>query len=961
MISEVKIVLYPELHKSKNGTFFEQLMQTIFSQEGYNMDLNINFTGLEIDLYGTHKRRNERLLVECKAKEKPKSTEVKNFLYNVLIGNKADFGYFFYTNKLDHQAAGLKADHEDDKRIHFFGPEEIISTLEDAKKIKKFDLSIFPESINIHKKTLAYTYFGIYYILVSYESTERKKYHIFDAKTLNSIHKNLKDSVNQVNINSTLLESIKELEKYDYLEFTNRVFSENSIDKYLDIHVDFNTYLNSMESLFAHHNTDTVTLEDLFITPDLQYISYENVKTNKKDNIYSLDDISTQNHENTSTKIAIIGDDTSGKSACSKILFKEYFDNNFLPVLINGRDFPANVRTARLIKLIQSKFSEQYNTNYNFEEDLDTSKIVIIIDDFQYSLNGNSKGWKNLLRNLESEFDHIIIFGSQTMPLKVSLKKNDTHTLFENFDLYRLMEFGPSLRSALIKKWYSIGDSNIIISENEILKKLDIANRHIKTIIGKNYVPAYPFYILSALQSLEAGNISNSNYSLYGFYYEQLIKTAITKSIEGGKKFNFYNNYLTKFCFYLFELKKLEVNSEEFTFFHNEFCKDLDYSFDKGNALNIFATAKLLKVNQLHGTVSVKEKFIYYYFVANYLANNIRENNIQSIIQKLVKRVYRDENASIIMFLTHLSKDKFILNELMNSAKSMFSATIFTKLENDIEDINNLIKTLPQQVVEKTINVSERRNEELELEDEIEAHEKERGVSNRLTSGNNMHQLDENINTIDYFAKITLSMKTIDILGQMARAYWGELNGKEKFELVYETYVLGLRTLGSYFELIINNSQGIAEHLSSIISKKHIKDRFEIKKQAQENASDFIFRLSFLATWGLTKRISSAIGTKELKNTFDKVLINNNFNSIKLIDLSIKLDYTSSIPFNDIKKYKKELHKNNICMIMLQNLALNYMYMFNTNYEDKAKICSLLGIKIIDQRKIDIESNQKKE
>lgn len=219
MISEVKIVLYPELHKSKNGTFFEQLMHSIFDQEGYTLDLNINFTGLEIDLYGKHKRRqNESLLVECKAKHKPKSTEVKNFLYNVKIAKKADFGYFLYTEKLDHQAAGLADDHKGDKDIYFFGPESIIESLVDAGKIKKFDPTIITASQNIYKQILAYTYFGIYYVIVSYQSTEKKKFHIFNATTLESVGEESLDSENNTNIKDTLISSISKLKDYEFEE-----------------------------------------------------------------------------------------------------------------------------------------------------------------------------------------------------------------------------------------------------------------------------------------------------------------------------------------------------------------------------------------------------------------------------------------------------------------------------------------------------------------------------------------------------------------------------------------------------------------------------------------------------------------------------------------------------------------------------------------------------------------------
>lgn len=59
MKKEVKIVLFPEEHKSKNGPFFEELIRNIMETQRYEISPNVNFAGLEIDLIAEHKDRNE--------------------------------------------------------------------------------------------------------------------------------------------------------------------------------------------------------------------------------------------------------------------------------------------------------------------------------------------------------------------------------------------------------------------------------------------------------------------------------------------------------------------------------------------------------------------------------------------------------------------------------------------------------------------------------------------------------------------------------------------------------------------------------------------------------------------------------------------------------------------------------------------------------------------------------------
>ena len=93
MKKEVKIILEPDVHKSKNGTVFEELIRLILEKQEYQVTKNVLITGLEIDLLAKHRLKNEVLYAECKAKEKPKSDELKKSLIAVAYsvdGKRAD-------------------------------------------------------------------------------------------------------------------------------------------------------------------------------------------------------------------------------------------------------------------------------------------------------------------------------------------------------------------------------------------------------------------------------------------------------------------------------------------------------------------------------------------------------------------------------------------------------------------------------------------------------------------------------------------------------------------------------------------------------------------------------------------------------------------------------------------------------------------------------------------------------
>lgn len=231
MKKEVKIILFPEEHKSKNGAFFENLIRNIFETQRYDIIQNINYTGLEIDLQANHKDRNETVYIECKAKEKPKSTELKNFAFNVNDRN-ADYGYFVYTEELDHQAAGLREEWKEKdkyKNISFFGPDKIIDVLIETTKITPFDaiISDISQQFSIYKLTLAYTYFGLFYLIIPYDNAKRTDYFLFDAKTGKQILDVLaiadKEHSEKISIHNALKSGINELDKLKHLIFDKNI------------------------------------------------------------------------------------------------------------------------------------------------------------------------------------------------------------------------------------------------------------------------------------------------------------------------------------------------------------------------------------------------------------------------------------------------------------------------------------------------------------------------------------------------------------------------------------------------------------------------------------------------------------------------------------------------------------------------------------------------------------------
>ena len=190
MKKQIKIILDPKSSESEKGKFFEDLVRHIFETQRYNITQRVNFTGMEIDLVAKHKDRDETAYIECKAKEKLESTDIKVFTFNT-NHRKANHGYFLSTIEFEHQVAGLIAEMKIDPRnpnLYFWGPEKIFELLESAKIITPLDTNDI--KLTITKTILSHTYFGTFYILILMKDTIPTQFSVYDAKKVSSIGAN---------------------------------------------------------------------------------------------------------------------------------------------------------------------------------------------------------------------------------------------------------------------------------------------------------------------------------------------------------------------------------------------------------------------------------------------------------------------------------------------------------------------------------------------------------------------------------------------------------------------------------------------------------------------------------------------------------------------------------------------------------------------------------------------------
>jgi len=264
--------------------------------------------------------------------------------------------------------------------------------------------------------------------------------------------------------------------------------------KQLRLTKQFSDFLQNTELLAkAHSQKEKVLLDDIFVYPELE--KYDDLREyDKKESSEKLIE-----HFCDYSKILIAGENQSGKTTLCKKIFMKLREDNFVPVYIYDKTRPYQ---GKIENIISKAYKEQYETVSIVE--FDRQRIVPILDDFHFAKNKEKH-----IHDL-STYQHQIIIVDDIFSLNFKDEQ-----IISSFTHFKIIEFIPSLRNRLIKKWTHLIDKKTDINNNETYQNIDktteLVNTALGKVIGSGIMPAFPFFILSVI-------------STYEFYYFKVSK-----------------------------------------------------------------------------------------------------------------------------------------------------------------------------------------------------------------------------------------------------------------------------------------------------------------------------------------------------------------------------------------------------------------------------------------------------
>lgn len=690
----------------------------------------------------------------------------------------------------------------------------------------------------------------------------------------------------------------------------------------------FDGWLNSTEVAFQHKFKDKVSLRDVFVFPDLRGI--RNIRDEFEETVNSS---SLCQVKNIGEGILIHGDEQSGKTSLIKILHKEYCSQGLLPLAVDASQITNSNPKRAFGKFVRQQFREM---DWEAFRTTDVHRVLLLDNLHQIKLN--TKFQHRLLLDAKKIFQHIILVADSAITF-------DEQRMVElaPYRLWELLPFGHVRRGDLIDRWNSLGREQII--DKEVLhRQNDTTTRYINSVLMASVIPPRPIYVLTALQLLDWGTPTDFSLTSIGYCYQVLIQRGLASVGVSAKDLDPYVNYLSELAYAVFSAGNNSLDKTKFELFRKEYSekfliKSHDTILEKLHAANIISS------DDEHLRFSYR--YIFYFYTAKYLADHLDE--VGKDIETICERMHTERNANILIFLMHHTRDQRVIDDVLLRAYVIFDGVSPALLDNsETNHIIELVNLIPEAVVEQ-IDVDSERRKELKRRDEID--------DNRIADENGAKEEEYADELDEHVADIVRSARMVEVIGQILRNRAGSIHRPQLLNLARSGYECGLKFLSFWLDITKREKKDLIAVISEILKKEVPAGEEQIRRAAIKTYLSITYGMCV----AVIRKIAHSMGSDELIEIFHQVEEENPDSiAVRLINVTIGLEFTKKIPKKEIRILNGDLKSNPIGRRLLKEVVVQHLYLNEVPRKDKQWISDNLSISMDFQRLVGARAITKK-
>ena len=670
------------------------------------------------------------------------------------------------------------------------------------------------------------------------------------------------------------------------------------------------SWANDTEVILTHRTVDRVSLSDIYVPLDIEV----EAAARNKESVITIEQSDTLVLR--SDRYLVFGEEQQGKTALLKQSYLALLKSNKLPIFLDA----TAVKTSDIESLLARAISEQYELDPGIEPDFDS--VCILIDNLD-QIGLNSKYTPEFLKRLNAKSGHVIA----TCSAPFAFVASDLPEL-DDYQRCDLKGVGHAKRAELIERWVSLGIAESI-GDDELYSRCDDLKSRLDSVIRKNIVPPKPIYILMMLQMFEAYTQQNLELSSYGHCYQQLIYQAFSKAGIRREEIDRYLNVLTELAW------KLHTNGGSLSLgevdaFFTTYAKTY-LGVDGNKTISKLVSASIVAIDG--GRARFKYPYLLYFFVAKKIAESYAASSeSQTEARRLIDQLHREDAANILIFITHHTRDAWVLAEIQRALAELFVDHKPATLSKDqLGFMDDFIASIPELVLEQREIREERRKHE-ELLDQREADPEP--------------EMDDRI---ELLASINKAFKGMELAGQIIRNRHATLTRTEIDGLARDGINTGLRFLDYFIEI---SDLAKAEVIKFVEAK--LRDNPSLaNEEVQQCATDVFLHMTFGVINAVLRKIASSVGSREASEIYQEIERNHQTPALSLIAIAIELHFKRELNVASVERTVGKVKGNAVCLRLLKEMVVQHTYMFPVDYREKQQLASLLGLSIHGQRLMD--------
>lgn len=678
-----------------------------------------------------------------------------------------------------------------------------------------------------------------------------------------------------------------------------------------------------------------LTLADLYVPPDMQ----ETVGRAEHKRIMStslLEDVSRLNGG-----VLLTGEEKVGATSLLFMLFQAFHSRGLVPVYIRGADIKGSSEKD-IDGTVRKAVVDQYGALCveRFDQ-IPAEQKVLLLDDFDDGPVKASIQRARLLTLVAARFPRFVVTANEVFDFE-SVRPHAADVLKDLND-YQVLPMGYSRRSRLVKRWFQRTASDGTMDEDTMLAKCDQAERLLDAILARNIVPSLPLYLLTLLQSIDAGSSSGFEESGLGEYYDFLVKEGLRAAGVQKQHWGSMIEYCSHLAWQLHATEHKEITIGDLRVFNDRFSRE-QHRVDFDTRLSDLLRARVLAQQDQY--VRFRYHYIYYFLKGRFLASQLADLATQAYIRECCAHLYVRENANTILFLAHHAfKDPMFLDCVVQAATTPFkSSSPIQFIGSDTARLAEFIRDLPKLAYNG--------------EDPQKMRDKENQTKDAIDNGNDGLADDrKDGNELDFVSELIALFKTIEILGQILKNQIASVPRAKRVELLNLLMQGPLRALAAYFDMFMADRDVAEREIAAMLERRHaISDA----KARQELAKRLLAYFLQLVSYGFIAKTVSSVSSDALQEDVEVAAKTLNSPAARLIALGVRLDSPGKLPRQELSKAIKDTKGDFMAARVLQFLTLRRLYMFRTTIQDQQWLASQEVLDIKTQQAVDFRTRRTK-